>query len=883
MARWFDILRLRVRSLRRAGELDRDLDRELRSHINQQIDEHVAAGMTAAGARRRALREFGPVSGTEEACRDTRRVAPIHNVIRDLRYARRMLLHHPVLLLVAASSIALGVGANLTIFSLANSLLLSAPSAYRPDRLVHIRTGNGSHVSYPGWRNLNESGALADIAGYSVEESVNWRGGGVSVTVVPLVVTANFFDVVGVPVARGRGFTAGEAAAEHGARLVVLSHRFWRRQLGGDPNVIGRPLLFNGDSYAVVGVLASGVRSLPGYGLSPDVYLPLSRALAPDLDNPRTAAVQLIGRLREGQSAEGGRAAVTTAVQRIAEGSGDPEFRTITVFSPVGGLSQVKELKEVGAFFFALLVVTGLVLAIACANVAGLLLARGTARRREVAMRVALGASRSRLVQQLLTEGFVLALLGTIAGVALTAVIAQLLMRVSLPLPIPIDIRLAFDYRLAALAFGLVLLSTLLCALTPALHATRPTLVPALKQEEPRYAHRRLTLRGLLVMGQVAVTVVLLVAAVVFLRNLTMARSLDPGFEADRVVVAQLTFVEGRQGTTTAPAVEAIVDRVRAVPGVEAAAFTEGVPLTLFSGSRVGTSIRLDGVERPVHVEYDANDVGPEYFAAMGIPMLRGREFEPNDRAGAPPVAIINKAFADRYFDGRDPIGLHLQLEERQGSVPTEIVGVVANGKYRTLGEAQAAAIYTPYVQGRGVERMVHVVARTTAPPDMLAAVLRDAILQMDGSVALTVQPMSSALAFAFLPSRIGAMLFGAMGVLGAVLAMIGLYGVVSFGVARRTAEIGIRMALGASRGAVVRMVLKESAVLVGTGLAAGLGLAVLLTPLLAAFVVADLRPGDPLHLVGTALLIAAVSVAASWSPTRRAMHIQPAAALRND
>ena len=883
MARRLDILRLRIRSLLRGGDLDRDLDRELQSHLNQQMAEHVAAGLTPAEARRRALREFGSISGIEEAVRDTRRVTPIHNVMRDLRYARRMLLHHPVLLLVAATSIALGVGANLTIFSLANNLLLAAPTAFRADRLVHIRTGNGSHVSYPGWRDLNESGALAGIAGYSIDETVNWRSGDASVTVVPLVVTANFFDLVGVPLARGGGFTAREAAAGHDPRLVVLSDRFWRRQLGGDPDVIGRALIFNGDPYTVVGVLAGGVRSLPGYGLSPEIYLPISRALAPDLDNPRAAAVQLIGRLQEGQSAEAGRAAVSAAVQRTAAASQDAEFRTITVFAPVGGLSQVKDFKEVGAFFVVLLVVTGLVLAIACANVAGLLLARGAARRREIAMRAALGASRSRLVQQLLTEGFVLALLGTLLGVALTVVMAQLAARVSLPLPIPIDVRLAFDLRLAGLAFGLVLLSTLLCALTPALHVTKPTLVPALKQDEPRYAHRGLTLRGLLVMGQVAVTAVLLLAAVVFLRNLTMTHSVDPGFEPDRVIVAQVTFVEGRQGNVDTPAVETIADRVRAQAGIAASAYAEGVPLTLFSGSWVGTSIRLEGVERPVHIEYAANRVGPGYFAAMGIPLLRGREFARADRAGAPSVAIINKELADRYFTGRDPIGLHLQWDDRERSGPHEIVGVVANGRYRTLGEGQNAAIYTPYLQGRGLERMVHVVARTSAPAEVVVAGVRNAILQTDGSLALTVQPMSSALAVAFLPSRIGAVLFGALGVLGAVLAMIGLYGVISFAVARRTTEIGLRMALGASRLAIARMVLKESALLAGTGLAIGLGLAVLLTPALAAFVVAGLRPADPLHLAGTALLITAVSLAASWIPARRAIHIQPAAALRND
>jgi predicted permease len=881
MTRWFQIVRLRIRSLLRGSDVDRDLNRELQSHISQQIDEHLAAGLTPAEARRTALRQFGGLAGVSEACRDTRRVTPFQNALRDLRYAGRTLLRHPVLLLVGSLSIALGVGANLTIFSLANNLLLAAPTAFRPDRLVHIRTGNGSHVSYRGWRGLSESGALAGIAGYSIEEGVNWRHGNASVTIMPLVVTANFFDVVGVPMQEGRAFTAGEAAAERDPRFVVLSDGFWRRQLNGDTNVIGRTLVLNGLPYTVAGVLAGGVRSLPGYGLSPEIYLPLSRTLVPEIDNPDAVVVQLIGRLQEGQTVDAGRAAVSVALQRAARDAGDSELQVLTVFSPVGGLSQVKEFKEIGAFFVALQVVTLLVLAIACANVAGLLLARGTARRREIAMRVALGATRSRLVQQLLTEGFVLALLGAIGGVALTALLALFIGRVPLPLPLPVDLRLAFDVRLAGLALALVLLSTLLTALTPALQTTRPSLVPSLKQEAA-YAHRRLSLRSLLVVGQVAVTALLLVAAVVFLRNLTMAHSLDPGFDTDAAVVARVAFVEGRQGTTDAFAVENIVERVRALPGVQTAAFTEGVPLTLFSGSHVGTRIRLEG-ERPVHIEYHANRVGPAYFAAMRIPLLRGRDFESADRAGAVAVAIINKEFADRYFAGRDPVGLHLEWEERQGTAPTEIVGVVANAKYRSIGEARSPAVYTPYLQHRTAERQVHVITRTLAPPDTLVDDVRQAILQTDPSAAVTIQPMSAALAFAFLPSRIGALLFGALGMLGCALAMVGLYGVVSFTVGRRTVEFGIRMALGASHGSIVRMVLKESTVLVGAGLALGLAAAVLLVQPLAAFLVAGLQPGDPLHLAAAAVLILAVSLGASWSPVRRAIQIQPATALRTE
>ncbi|OFW23567.1 MAG: hypothetical protein A3G21_06470 [Acidobacteria bacterium RIFCSPLOWO2_12_FULL_66_21] len=710
---------------------------------------------------------------------------------------------------------------------------------------------------------------------------VNWRDGDASLTITPLLVTANFFDVMRIPASRGRGFTATEAQAE-GNRLVVISDGFWRRHLGGDPAGVGRPLTINGQPYAVAGVLAPGIRSLPGYGVVPDVYLPISPALLPALEAPRHSAVQLIGRLAPGQSVAEGRAAVAAVVQSLGDEYGDSGFRVLTDFSVVGGLSQSEDFRIVGAFFLVLLVVAGLVLAIACANVAGLLLARSTTRRREIALRVAFGASRARLVQQLLTEGLTIALVGTVAGFALTLVAAQLFAHVSLPLPIPLELHLAFDGRLAALAAGLVAASALLCGLTPALQATRPTLVPALKQEEPRYMHRRFTLRGVLVVGQVAVSLVLLVTAGLFLRNLSKTQSLSPGFDVDRLLVAQVTFVEGRQGTTSAPAIAAIVDRVRELPPVQAAAVADGVPLTIRPGSKVGTDIRIEGRDGPVRVEYDDNAVGPGYFATMGIRVLRGRDFTQADRPGAPPVLVVNQEFARRYFDGGDPIGRHVGLSDPPGPL-AEVVGVVANGKYRTLGENQDAAIYQPYLQRAAIGRLGHVLVRTSTAPETIVRDVGKAIGQVDPSAAVRVEPMATALRFAVLPSQIGALLLGVLGSMGLLLAMVGLYGVISFSVGRRTAEIGIRMALGASRRAVWRLVFIDAAVLVGTGVTIGLIAAWLVTRPLAAFLVPELSASDPVSFAGTAAVLVAVGIVATWLPARRAVSIDPSIALRTD
>jgi predicted permease len=878
MPRRFDVLLLRIRSLFRAAAVDRELDRELKFHLDQQIAELIAGGMTHEEARREALRAFGSVTSISEQCRDTRRVNVVENVFRDLRYAARSVIAQPMLFVAATTSIALGVGANLAIFGLANALLLSTPSALHPERLVNIRTGNGSHAPYRAWQQLNESGVLAGIAGHQIEASVNWRSSQTSVPIAPLIVTPNFFDVVGVPMTMGRGFSASEA--ERDPHVAVVSYRFWQRRLGGVSSILGAPLVLNGEPFTVVGVASAGLRSFPGYGLVPDVWLPASRSLLPNLDDPRAAHVQLVGRLKDDQNRETAVAALSTVGARVGKDLGRDDVGRIASVTAVNGIEQMREFKEVAAFFAVLLVVTFLVLAIACANVAGLLLARGSARRREIAVRLALGATRSRLVQQLLSEGFVLSVVGTVAALGLLALLDTVLALVTLPFPLPLELHLSFDTRLAVFATALAMTSALLCGLAPAWQATRPALMPALKQLTLPYMHRRFTLRNLLVGGQIAVSALLLVTTALFLRNLALAHTLSPGFDIDRALVAQITFVEGRQGPRAVRSVERIVERLSSLPGIQAAAFSHGVPLTMYT-SRTGTEVQIEGRDEPVRVDYEDNNVSPDYFRAMGIQLLRGRDFSTSDRFGSPLVVVINQEFARRYFDGRDPIGLHIFLPTDPDPTPAQVVGVVADSKYRTIGEGRVPALYEAYLQRARSDRFVHVVARTTSAPSSMLGSIRDAILQMDGSAAVTVQPMTSVLAFAFLPSRIGAALVGLLGLLGAALAMVGLYGVIAFAVSRRTSEIGIRIALGASSRNVMRLVLSDSVLLVGAGLLIGLAAALFVTTPLAAFLVAELPSRDPVSFGASALLLMLTSIAASWAPARRATRIAPASALR--
>jgi putative ABC transport system permease protein len=883
MRRWLDRVILRLRSLFRTADTELALRREIQGHLDEQIAENIAAGMSQADARLAAVQAFGPVARIEEDCRETRRVSVVQNLVRDLRYTLRSLTQQPLLVIAATLSIGVATAANAVVLTLAGELLLSAPTAHRPDRLAYIRTANGSHVSYPQWRELDQSGALRGVAGYQFEIEVNWTGPDRSISLMPLVVTANFFDLLGVPVATGRGFSTAEAQAERQPDIAVLSHAFWQNRLGSDPRALGRVLTFNGRPHTVIGILPSGLRSVPGLGIAPEVYLPLSRHLVPALEDRRSAAVMLIGRLHEGQTLEQGRAALQAAVERLDHTNGSAKLGGVRQFAAAGGLGQLAgfAFREVALFFGLLAVAAWLVLAIACANVAGLLLSRGSARRREVAVRSALGASRSRLVQQFLVEAFWLALGGTSLGLLLSFLLTRALSHVSLPLPIPFEFHATVNVRLLLVFIALLVSTTALCGLMPALQVTRPSLISALKKDEPRFGRRRWTLRTLLVIGQVAVALVLLLTGVLFLRNLGRAHSLDPGFDTAHTLIAQVSFVEGRYTPESRAAFLRHATEVLAtIPDVQRATYAHGVPLTMRSGMTVPTDLqRGDGVR--FRAFYQANFVGPDYFATMGIPVMSGREFLMTDRPGAPQVAMINEEFARRHFPDRDPIGQQLLLPGAGAPYPVEIVGVVGNSKHRTIGESQQAAVYEAFVQRANRGRFVHILARTGGRAEDVAKDVQGVLSAMDRSAAIDVTPMRSALAFAFLPSQIGAALLGTLGALGLGLAMVGLYATIAYSVSRRTAEIGIRMALGASRRAVRRLVLRDAALLAAIGIFIGVGFASLITQPLATFLVAGLSPRDPALFAGTALLLFLVSLAAASSPARRATRIDPVAALR--
>jgi putative ABC transport system permease protein len=881
MRRLLDRVRLRLRSLFHPQSADDSLKREIELHLQEQIDELVARGMSRRDARIAALRGFGPRAAVEEACRDTRRVAIVEQLGQDLRSSLRALAHQPMLVATSTLTIAIAVAANTTVVGIAAELLLSKPSAANPDALFNVFLGGGSHTSFSRWRDLQESGALAGLAGYSIESTVTWRGPERTENVGPMIVTPNFFDVIGVPVALGRGFTAAEARPEIDPAIVVVSHRFWRDRLASDPDVLGRAIVVNARSYTVIGVLPERLRSMPGLGLSPELYLPISRSLVPDLDEQRAGHVMLVARLAPGQSMEEGRAALAAVTQRLAFSYGDKRFGSPPSFTPATSVALLlPNAGTVKAFFALLVAAVSLVLAIGCANVAGLLLARATTRRHEIAVRVALGASRRRLVQQLVAEGFWLALAGTACGLALMALFDRLLSRVPLPLPFQVTLRAPIDGRMLFYALVLTAVATLISALAPALQATRRSQLTALKHDASPIVHRRWTLRRLLVAGQMAIAVLLLVASAIFLRNLGRAESIDPGFEPMQTLLAQIGFVQGRYTRDTSQALlETAVERARTLPSVLSASYAWAAPLVR-GGRTSGAKMPIDGVG-DVQVMYESNFVGPGFFRTLLIPVVRGREFTADDRQGKTGVAVVNEEFVRRYLKDVEPIGRVLQMPGEKATYPVQIVGVVGNIKHRTLAETTRAAIYEPYAQRAGAHDVVHLFVHTTGESRALAADVRQTLEQLDASASVRVQALSQALSSAFLPSRLAAGALGTLGSIGLLLALLGLFAVVSYTVSRRTAEIGVRMALGATRSAVMTLVLREALVLSMIGAALGLTAAWFAAAPLSMFLVPGLSPRDPMSFSLTAILIVAVSLAAAWAPARRATRIDPVSALR--
>jgi predicted permease len=790
----------------------------------------------------------------------------IGDLFSDIRYAGRAFRRNPAFALTATACLALGIGANTTMFSIASEVMFSEPSVREPGTLLAVRLGGNSHAPLREYRFVRDSGIFNGIAGENEESEVNWRHGDAIDRLFVVRVTDNFFDVTGMPVALGRPLQT------HDLHSVVLTYGFWQRRLGGDPNIVGRPMVLDGQPYTVAGVLPQGHRTVTGYGFAPDLYVPLSS---------ENAIVALYARMPPGMT-------VPIAYQRLQATceeldrvypAGNFKWARDLQARPMGGVSRMtgSEFMTMAAFFAMLMVVVGLVLLIACANVASLLLARASSRAHELAIRLSIGAGRGRIIRQLLAESLLLAVCGTVAGLALNVGLTALLSRYPLPLPVPIQFTIRPDWRLLSYAAAIALATSLACGLAPAIKGTRAGLNLALKRGEHQTGRGRWTLRNALVVGQLAVSIVLLSAGFLFMRNLMQATSMSPGFDSAHTLWVYMRLAP--EGYPVPEKIHALVEnalqRLRNVPGVESAAIARVVPLN--GNMHLSTRLFPDTGRQPVSVSFHDNYVSDGYFRTMGIPIVAGREFLPSDRR----VAILNENLARRLFGNINPIGHTFRWAE--GGAPVTVAGVAGNSKYFTLGEDNALAYYAPYIEMRDQLVNLNFLVRAEARPEPLMPGADAVLGELDPTAALETKPMAKALSFAMLPSRAGAAMLGSMGLLGLALASIGLYGVLLYAVSRRIREIGLRVALGAGPGSILRLVFEQSFGLVAAGLVIGTAVAIFAVRPLAMFLVPGVRPGDAWNFAAVAGVLCLVALAATASPALRALRVDPMVALREE
>ena len=830
---------------------------------------------------------------------------------QDLRYGWRMMLTSPGLTAVAVASLALGIGANTAIFSFVNAVLLRPLPVAEPERLVYLFGGTERHpygvTAYPDYVDYrDQSGVFEGLATYS-GISLSFTGGERTELVSGSIVSGNYFDVLGVKAALGRTFLPEEDQTPGARPVAVLSHGWWQRRFGGDPQIVGRQLTLNGQSFTVVGVAAAGFQGA-GAGETNDLFVPMmmqalvrpprggySGEMNPDLLSRRSAGwLVVVGRLGPGVTLEQAQSAVATVAGRLRQAYPESnEGRVATLYPASKGDPNARGmLLSVSGL---LLATVGLVLLIACANVANLLLARASARRREISIRLALGAGRWRLVRQLLTESALLAFIGGAVGLLLALWTVDLLKQAVPAGLMPFAFDFSLDGRVLGFTLGLSLLTGMIFGLAPALQASRPDLLPALKDESQSFGTgaRRFGLRNLLVVVQIALSLVLLIGAGLFLRSLRQAQAIDPGFEPGRVLVAPLNINLLRytrpQG---AEFYRQLVERVEALPGVESASLARVV---LLSGAARQSSVLVEGQGGPDRVDRSegtgggeevaqqttlANVVGLGYLQTMGIALLRGRDFGSQDREGAPGVVIINETFARRHFPGQDPLGRRISLNGPRGPW-REIVGMTRDGKYRTLGEAPAPFVHLPLAQNHETGMTLHV--RAAGDPAGLVAAVRGEIRGLERNLPATdIRPLTEQISRSLFPARMGAALLGVFGLIALLLATVGLYGVMSYAVARRTRELGVRMALGAQPGDVLRLVLREGMTLIAAGVGLGLAGALAVTRLLASFLY-GVSTTDPATFAGLAALLAAVALLASLIPARRAARVDPMVALRQE
>ena len=807
---------------------------------------------------------------------------------RDLIHATRLLRRNPVVTIVATVSLAIGIGANTTVFTLANALLFQPPTGVtEPARLVDIgstRNGVGfGPSSYLNYLDIRQRATTVDVYAYSrFPQAMSISAAGTAESIFGSVVTTNYFNVLGAVPATGRLFNSSDSDQAGVSPVVVLSHRLWMRRFNSDPHIAGRRLMLNGQPFTVIGVASAvfngtGVRAL-------DVWVPLGMS-ATVTSFERTALTDraarqwlIGGRLKTGVSSSQAAAEIEVVGRTLELEYTDNRSTGLRLLpsSPVPGNRG-----PIIALVVLLTAIVSIVLIIACANVAGLLLARATARRQEMALRLAIGAGRGRLVRQLLAESALLFALGGTAGLMLARALTSVLVSRLPTLPFPVALSLTLDVRVVAFTVGLSLSAALLSGLAPALSASKSDVLSGLKNQAALVG--RLRLRHAFVVVQVAFSIVLIVAAALFGRALYRAGSIDPGFDSHGVELISIDLAQARYTEVTGRRfARELVERVQQLPGTRSATIASVLP--------GGFEVRREALAVPsekgaTFISVDWNAIEPGYFATLRTSILAGRDFTIADRDGTQPVAIVSAAAARQFWPGQDAIGKYLSQATWSAHGPTSptrtllVVGVVTDIQSSSLIDGFGhSLVYVP-LQQQYVSNLTMAV-RTTRGQRM-ADELRVLLASMTPNLpVLSAQTLDDSIGLGLTPQRIAASVAGSLGIIGLLLAALGIYGVMAYAVARRTREIGIRVALGARPVDIVGMMLREGLSLTMIGSAIGLAIAAGIGRVLASFLF-GISPSDPIAFAGVTMLFAVAALAACYWPVRRATHIDPTEALR--
>jgi putative ABC transport system permease protein len=811
------------------------------------------------------------------------------SVTQDVKYALRTLCRSPGFTLVAVLILALGIGANTSIFSLVSAVLLRPLPFEAPERLVVLwadltARGGPSRVEptpadYVDWKTRSRS--FADMAAME-SRTYNLTGDGEPERLVGLRTTANLFSLLGLQPILGRTFTADDEGAD-ATPAVVVSEDLWIRRFGADPDLPGRTIVLDGLARTVIGVVPPDFQFPHG---DTAVWVPAS--FTPDeLAERGNYYMYVVARLAAGTTLDRARAEMTTVAQSL-----QTEYRENDGVGVSVAPLHEQLARDARPALFVLLGAVGLLLLITCSNVANLLLARGAHRRREIALRQALGAARGRLLRQLLTESAVLAGFGVVAGVVASTVAFGYLSRL-IPGTFPTGTSPSLDWRVLAFTAGISLLTALLFGAGPALAATRPGFGDALKKGiGAGGAARGARARNALVVAEVALTGVLLVAAGLLLRSYAALLAVDPGFAPQNLLIAEteLSPTKYAELSRRTAFYDGVRERVDALPDVSRAGYTNDAPL-LFKGGRAYVTIEGQPPPRPQDFARNITSdrvVSPGYFSALGVPLIRGRLFDERDGPDSPRTALINEAMAHKHWPGEDPIGkrFHFGQVSNDDAPWLTVVGVVGDARQMGLDTAPEAEFYMSADQTDGAPPFFwpkHLVVRTQGDPMALAADVRDAVWAVDPDQPVSnVRPMSDVLDAELASRNTQMSLVGGFAALALLLAAVGLYGVLSYAVAQRTSEIGLRMALGAERVDVVGAVLGRALLLAAAGIALSVAAAFVLTRLLGAFLFA-VSPTDPATFAGVSALLLLVTIIASYVPARRAANVDPVAALRTE